>query len=66
MSPEHRSQLVHDIARHIDYPSVYIDGPSRKSTARAENILNHLEKAGYLKEDDDYGSASRQCEFQAP
>lgn len=50
MGPEEREYIRREIASIIDYPSVFMGGPSRSSLQKAGRIIDALDAAGRLCE----------------
>jgi hypothetical protein len=51
MATEILEPRVHIIASTLDYPSVYMGGPSKQSIQKAERIIAALEREGYVLAD---------------
>lgn len=44
-----REILQREVASILDYPSVYMGGPSQQSLSTADRIIKHLEKRDLLR-----------------
>lgn len=45
-----RDPVIANIASILDHPSVYMGGPSRRSTQLAARIVQYLEDAGLIEQ----------------